>query len=266
MYVLYSFIPQFSSDLHSTIKAMPKRVWLTCVAALCFVISHNAKEEKHCDDQHNIRYPFCLNSNATLDHNHPAGLSCVQNHTILNLYNGTYYVMEINYEDHTIQVVDSGLLSDSCPFRPLYLLTSSNFSKTDAYQPIWANEYVANCHIWSLQKSLILDCLLPVESPEVSIAPASSTSSSSSTTLYSYIMVGDKMKNLLPSCNMATVCLAMLERRRNLSFSFIHHQSEKGFELSWGLFLCEKHCKPRGGICYFSNPKWKCHGACYSTF
>ncbi|XP_062026860.1 rust resistance kinase Lr10-like [Rosa rugosa] len=239
-----------------------RRVWLcTCVIAICFVISHEAKEEKlcqpaSCGDLHDIRYPFRLKINGS-DQNclsSPAELTCDEhNRTTLNLYNGTYYVRAINYDNSTIQVVDPGLLRDSCPFRPLYLLTGDNFSHTDIYQPTGAYDFVS-----------FLDCLQPVKSRDYAKVHCSS---SLSTTSYSYIMVGYRVGDLPPSCNMVTASLAMLQQPwGHRSFPLTRHQLKRGFDLSWGKYICEKHCQANDAFCSVSNYRWECYDNCYSPF
>ncbi|PRQ18785.1 putative glycerophosphodiester phosphodiesterase, protein kinase RLK-Pelle-SD-2b family [Rosa chinensis] len=241
---------------------MLKRVWLcTCVIAICFVISQEAKAEKlcqpaSCGDLHDIRYPFRLKINGS-DQNclsSPAELTCDEhNRTTLNLYNGTYYVRAINYDNSTIQVVDPGLLRDSCPFRPLYLLTGDNFSHTDIYQPTGAYDFVS-----------FLDCLQPVKSRDYAKV---NCSSSLSTTSYSYIMVGYRVGDLPPSCYMVTASLAMLQQPwGHRSFSLTRQQLERGFDLSWGKYICEKHCQASDAFCSFSNYRWECYDNCYSPF
>ncbi|KAL6142931.1 hypothetical protein ACLB2K_061206 [Fragaria x ananassa] len=119
---------------------MLRRVWLACfvTAIIGFLICHDdamgAKPCKPapCGDLDDIRYPFRMQINGADDPNclsHPAELSCEQNHTVLKLFDGMYYVQSIDYRERTIRVADPGLLSDACPFRPLHHLTSRNFSE-----------------------------------------------------------------------------------------------------------------------------------------
>ncbi|ONI05038.1 hypothetical protein PRUPE_6G352800 [Prunus persica] len=223
-----------------------KSIWFTsCAIAICFVICHHdiANGEKHCPpvscgDLRDIRYPFRLKTASDLNClNHPAELSCQQNRTTLNLYNGKYYVMEIDYDKFTIRVMDPGLLNDaSCPFRPLYSLTTRNFSEYDYSASLYSASdmfYVS-----------FFDCLLPVESPDyVQINCNSSTTNSSSTTSYSYIMLGDGVDNLKSSCSLTKVIPTKLGRTGDaLSFSFIRDQLKTGLELSWVQILPNNFC------------------------
>ncbi|CAL8166858.1 unnamed protein product [Prunus armeniaca] len=221
---------------------MVRRIWLlTCtVVAICFVIIPDAAKGElcqpaSCGDFLDIRYPFHLKNASphqsclkTLDY--PAELSCQHNRTILNLYDGTYYVKAIDYELFRIRLVDPGLLSDSCSIRPLRSLTEDNFIPyytPDRYYPV-SIHYVA-----------FFDCSFPVESPDY----INITCSSSSTTLYSYVTMADGVDDLHSSCNMSTIILRNYEETgKALSFSSIHDELRQGFELSWLHFLPDKYC------------------------
>ncbi|PRQ41674.1 putative glycerophosphodiester phosphodiesterase, protein kinase RLK-Pelle-LRK10L-2 family [Rosa chinensis] len=210
---------------------MPKSILITCVL-ICFAIYHDdAKAEQDCPpascgDLHDIRYPFRLKSNGTSANNclnSPAELSCEQNRTILKLFDGTYYVLGIDYELETIRVVDPGLLRDTCPFRPNHRLTTYDFT-TSPYYPDYASVTV-----------VFYDCRQKVESPDYIKINSSNSSSSWSSTTYSYIMLGDSVSHLLPSCNITSMTLSMLHESGNdLSFSFIRDELRKGFLLQWG--------------------------------
>ncbi|XP_062023758.1 rust resistance kinase Lr10-like [Rosa rugosa] len=83
-------------------------------------------------------------------------------------------------------------------------------------------------------------------------------------------MVGDSVDYLLPSCNMTSISLAMLEQKAgNFSFSFIRDELKKGFELSWSLLVCDQ-CNERGGLCFMGYPNgsfWlSCDNACHTPF
>lgn len=222
-----------------------KSIWLTCAVAfaICFAIC-DAEGQKHCPpvscgDLHNIRYPFRLNGSSSDQNclNHPAVLSCQHNNTILNLFNGTYYVRRINYEDHTIHVVDPGLLSDTCPPLPLHPLTKRNFSAKDRYQ---AYGYGANDYL------VFFDCQFPFNE---SLDCVKNICNTYSATSYSYIANGafqngafDNRMQIL-SCYTATTIqpipiLALLEEIGNFTSSSIHDELQRGFKLSWERFIC----------------------------
>ncbi|KAK9919362.1 hypothetical protein M0R45_027959 [Rubus argutus] len=226
---------------------MPKSILITC-ALIFFALYHDdAKAEKHCPpascgDLHDIRYPFRLNgTSANNCLNSPAELSCVQNRTILNLHNATYYVLGINYKSRSIQVVDPGLLRDTCPFRPIHRLTIDNFTADQPYR-FYGGDYAT-----------FYDCLSQVESPDyIKINCSNSTSSSSSTTSYSYIKLGNSVNHLLPFCNITTIIPSMLYEYGNLSFSFIRQRLRKGLQLYWDNLIpnINKYCYRRSQSLY----------------
>ncbi|CAN6714714.1 unnamed protein product [Malus baccata var. baccata] len=199
--------------------------------AICFAIC-DAKGQKHCPpvscgDLHNIAYPFRLNGSSSDQNclNHPAVLSCQHNNTILNLFNGTYYVRKINYEDHTIHVLDPGLLSNTCPPLPLQPLATSNFSAVDRYQ---AYGYGPNDSL------AFVDCQFPNESTDFVNYHCTNTSSATS---YSYIVKGAFGYGESDWCNPVTTILALFEEIGNFTSSSIHDELQRGFKLSWERFL-----------------------------
>ncbi|XP_062003346.1 rust resistance kinase Lr10-like [Rosa rugosa] len=232
---------------------MPKSSLITCVL-ICFAIYHDdAKAEKHCrpascGDLHHIRYPFHLKSTGASANNclnSPAELLCEQNRTILKLYNGTYYVMGINYELETIQVVDPGLLSDTCPFRPIHRLTSDNFTvglDEEDYELFLSGPGFGNYGY-----ATFYDCQSKVESPDYIKISCSNSSSLSSPTTYSYIKLGDSVSHLLPYCSITTIIPSMLYESGNddLSFSFIRDELRKGFQLDWFNLVPHSYCYSR---------------------
>ncbi|XP_062002587.1 uncharacterized protein LOC133720342 isoform X2 [Rosa rugosa] len=197
---------------------MPRRVWLACIviAVIGFVICHDdATGAKHCEpascgDLHDIRFPFRVKINGAYDPNclsHPAELSC--------------------------------LLRDTCPFRPLYSLTSSNFSEGYTHEPGWVkNQYLDI----EFNYVVFFDCSSEVDSAEYIRTNCSNTVSSSSAT-YSYIMLGDGVNNL-HSCNMTGITV-VAETASVASFSVIRDEFRKGFKLSWGPFLPFEYCYTR---------------------
>ncbi|RDX75589.1 LEAF RUST 10 DISEASE-RESISTANCE LOCUS RECEPTOR-LIKE PROTEIN KINASE-like 2.7, partial [Mucuna pruriens] len=66
-----------------------------------------------------IRYPFWNKSNTTNTKEfcgYPDfGLECVGNHAIITLPSDKYYVTDINYDNHSITLVDIDVLDQSCP-------------------------------------------------------------------------------------------------------------------------------------------------------
>ncbi|KAM5561766.1 hypothetical protein ABKV19_022385 [Rosa sericea] len=234
---------------------MPRRVWLTCIviAIIGFLTCHDdAMGEKHCEpascgDLDDIRYPFRVKTNGTSDPkclSHPAELSCEQNQTVLNLFNGKYHVKTIDYSRFTIRVVDPGLLSDACPFRPLYHLTRRNFSDSwpNQYEPYGDSE-PNQYEPYGDSAVVFFDCSSQVNSKEYIRINCSSTSSSSSAT-FSYIMLEDGV-NDLHSCNMTGITMLGEPEYIVHSFSAIRDEFRKGLMLSWRSFLPFEYCYRR---------------------
>uniref|UniRef100_A0A7N2KLB1 Protein kinase domain-containing protein n=2 Tax=Quercus lobata TaxID=97700 RepID=A0A7N2KLB1_QUELO len=67
-----------------------------------------------CGNIHNISYPFRLKSDPEICGDSRYELSCENNRTtVLYLFAGKYHVQEINYNNYTIRVVDSGIWKDN---------------------------------------------------------------------------------------------------------------------------------------------------------
>lgn len=69
----------------------------------------------HCGNI-SIHYPFWLRSQHTEFCGYPDfGLECSEGKAIINLPSDTYYVTDINYETHSITLVDIDILNQQCP-------------------------------------------------------------------------------------------------------------------------------------------------------
>ena len=83
----------------------------------------NAKVNDHCAPSscgniHNISFPFRLKNDPEKCGDSRYELSCENNHTLLSLFERRYYVKEINYNNYTIRIVDSGIQKDNYSFTP----------------------------------------------------------------------------------------------------------------------------------------------------
>jgi hypothetical protein len=91
-----------------------------------------------CGSIHNISYPFRLTSDPKNCGDQRYNLSCENNQTlVLHLYDGRYYVQQINYNNNTIRVVDPGIglnPNESYSFIPHYSIDETNFSSGDPYE------------------------------------------------------------------------------------------------------------------------------------
>jgi hypothetical protein len=100
--------------------------------------SHQHCPPPSCGNIHNISYPFWLNGDPAICGDRRYNLSCENNQTVLYLYDGRYYVQEIDYNNYTIRVVDSGIQKDNYSFIPRYSLSLSNFSSGDDPYTPWS--------------------------------------------------------------------------------------------------------------------------------
>jgi hypothetical protein len=104
----------------------------------------NASAHDHCPPSScgsipiNISYPFRLTSDPENCGDQRYNLSCENNQTlVLHLYDGRYFVQQINYNNDTIRVVDPGIglnPNEYYSFIPRYSLDRANFSSGDPYQ------------------------------------------------------------------------------------------------------------------------------------
>jgi hypothetical protein len=107
---------------------------LTALIALVLVHkSCSSEDNQHCPPSscgniHNISYPFRLKSDPQTCGDLRYNLSCENNHTVLYLFEGKYYVQVINYNNYTIRIVDSGIQKQNYYSTPAYSLNQYNFS------------------------------------------------------------------------------------------------------------------------------------------
>jgi hypothetical protein len=124
-------------------KLFPAGLMVLIVVVLVLVHEACSANDSHyhcpassCGNIHNISYPFWLNGiDPPNCGDQRYNLSCENNQTVLYLYDGRYYVQEIDYHNYTIRVVDSGIQKDNDSFIPRYSLGPTNFSSGDPYAP-----------------------------------------------------------------------------------------------------------------------------------
>ena len=81
-----------------------------------------------CGNIQNISNPLWLTSDPKACGDLRYELSCENNRTVLYLFEGKYYVQEINNNNYTIWVVDSGIQKDNYFSTPSYSFYQYNFS------------------------------------------------------------------------------------------------------------------------------------------
>ncbi|XP_016652676.1 PREDICTED: uncharacterized protein LOC107882012, partial [Prunus mume] len=157
----------------------------------------------------NISYPFRLKGDSKHCGIESYELSCEANgnglthHAVLYLFSGKYYVLEIDYNNLTIRLVDAGVhkISDNYFSHPHYSLTRFNISYNSPYSHDY---YLLSLFDPTKNQSLLpmliifLSCENPMNSSAfiVETAPcidgissySSSNSSLSSLRTYSYLM------------------------------------------------------------------------------
>ncbi|XP_035548846.1 LEAF RUST 10 DISEASE-RESISTANCE LOCUS RECEPTOR-LIKE PROTEIN KINASE-like 2.5 isoform X3 [Juglans regia] len=112
------------------------KVLISTVLALILVPPASSLKNNHhycppssCGNIPNISYLFRLKGDPPNCGDQRYELSCDDNnHTLLSLNGSKYYVSQINYNNYTIRIVDSGIQEDNYSFIPRYFLNYYNFS------------------------------------------------------------------------------------------------------------------------------------------
>ncbi|XP_024641815.1 LEAF RUST 10 DISEASE-RESISTANCEUS RECEPTOR-LIKE PROTEIN KINASE-like 2.1 isoform X2 [Medicago truncatula] len=235
---------------------------LVCFLQIVMLLPHHHHQTCHaivnnktfcptssCGKISNIKHPFRLKNDPATCGDPSYELSCENNITTLNLFSGKYYVLEINYKNYTIRLVDAGLQEGDCSSIPRYFLTTSNFSSFyfsindgEPYQTNYLPGYI-----------IYLKCSKSVnDDPEyVDTAPCISSDSKSHVYAYAggYLTVG-KLKDYckvmlvaMSSSDFHSVSVREGVPDRPLSYEEdIHAMLLYGFELSWISGACRESC------------------------
>ncbi|BFG21131.1 hypothetical protein CerSpe_074050 [Prunus speciosa] len=221
--------------------------WVLIVALLVGLSGEtcNAKDDgtnctSSCGNIHNISYPFRLKHDPK--HCGDLSLSCENNNTLLvDLHSfGKYYVQAINYQNHTIRLVDPGLQKDNCSSMPqnfppfLVQVYYRNLAALISYDPLPTPVFY-------------IKCSNPVNSSQyVDTAPCLNINASSlvQQKTYSYVKVGVmKVGDLNEGCSAERVAMALFNYSDcNTSYESIHSALMYGFDLRF-LFLGESTCR-----------------------
>jgi hypothetical protein len=153
-----------------------------------------------CGNIHNISNPFRLQDDPKNCGDRRYTLSCENNNTVLYLDAGKHYVRQINYDNYTIRVVNSGIDQVSIP---RYFLNGNNFSFGYSHD------------LDRLRSVVFMMCENRVNSPLYletstcfSINGSDSEYSSNSSKTYRYVKVGRTEAN---------GCGGLVPNRRNVS-------------------------------------------------
>ncbi|KAJ9679358.1 hypothetical protein PVL29_021325 [Vitis rotundifolia] len=203
-----------------------------CFLSVC-VGDKNQTFKSSCGDM-NISDPFSLENDYASDLDYPDHLEliCENNRTMVNLnYSGKYHVAGINYNNHTIRVVDPGLNRKgmgNCFSYPLHYFSE------------YRNPYEVPTDSHPV---VFIKCPGPITGYEIHkyipINPCNTNRSSP----YAYAIVGDlEFRDIPDSCtldgNIITQSKAVAEGS-NLSMSDLQQELLMGFELSFLPFMCD---------------------------
>nr|XP_012570655.1 rust resistance kinase Lr10-like [Cicer arietinum] len=223
-----------------------------------------------CGKMRNIKHPFRLKSDPTRCGDKRYELSCENNMTMLTLFEGKYYVKEINYKNYTIRLVDPAIEEGTdCSSMPRYYLYASNF--TSNYNPSYLGDqyrtfqnriietadylaYFYSDELPMFQHVIYMNCSNPVRDDPVYADTASCVKLNSEG--YVYAIAGDlKVQNTKDDCHVEVVAAisffdfnyshyggAWDIPNRKFSYGEIHRMLVGGFEVSWMSGPCEEVC------------------------
>ena len=243
------------------VKELPFTAGLT--ALIVFVLIHEtcSIDDNHhcasssCGNIRNISRPFRLKSDPQTCGDPRYELSCENDHTVLYLYAGKYYVQEVDYNNSTIWVLDSGIQKDNYFSTPSYSLYPYNFSFPRTALSYDLSNYNTRIVVFmSCEKPVntrfYLDTSTCKENGEYS-----SNSSISHYKRYKYVTTGTiSAMEVEDSCRLEQMVLTSRPRNDNpnISCTEVHNELVYGFELSWFSAICEIHCG-RGHPCYLDD-------------
>ncbi|GMY07468.1 LEAF RUST 10 DISEASE-RESISTANCE LOCUS RECEPTOR-LIKE PROTEIN KINASE-like 2.4 isoform X1 [Fagus crenata] len=219
-----------------------------------------------CGNIHTISYPFRLKSDPDTCGDIRFNLSCENNLTVLNLSEfgpSKYYVQEINYNNYTIWIVDSGIQKDNYSSTPTYSLNRFKFSPFTSVYTTYQPKRTKRERNPELSRSVVLmSCEKPLNSPfylDTSTCNNSSNISSSHSMRkrYRYVKVGTtKAADVEESCKVEQMFRTSWPRSddpNNISCKDIHNELVYGFELSWLEATCDNYCGRMMDSCYLNG-------------
>ncbi|XP_041020456.1 uncharacterized protein LOC121262102 [Juglans microcarpa x Juglans regia] len=206
-----------------------------------------------CGNIPNISYPFRLKGDPPNCGDQRYELSCDDNnHTLLSLRGSNYYVSQINYNNYTIRIVDSGIQEDNYSLIPRYFLNRGNFSISRL--PDWDISVLRFTEV-----VVIVNCEKPVSwassfhwnttSTNCSninngYGSSSNSSFSQDSKRYLYLIVGRgaNVMDVEESCTIERMSLTswrgQIYADPNISCTDIRNVFSYGFELSWYPIYC----------------------------
>ncbi|KAG6700690.1 hypothetical protein I3842_08G125000 [Carya illinoinensis] len=244
-------------------------VFITTVMVLIFVpLSSSLNNTDHycppssCGNIPNISYPFRLKGDPPNCGDQRFELSCDDNnHTLLFLHGSKYYVSQINYNNYTIQIIDSGIQEDNYSFIPRYFLNYGNLMWPDYWdsKPIYGSGAL-NWTVRSLSKVVVIvNCEKPVtlassfhlHTTSANCSDTNNGSGSSSnfslsqySKRYIYLIIGRgvNVTDVEESCTIEqmsrTSWPGQISADPNISCTDVRNLFSYGFVLSWYRLYC----------------------------
>lgn len=236
-----------------------------------FLLPHKTYSQpcsSSCGKISNITHPFRLKHDPDHCGNNLYELNCLNNVTVLKLFDAEYFVQSINYNNYTIRVVDPNIQPTNCSSLPRFFLYRTNFTyyvNSGSYTEFIYKEN--NSYLYSLNRSnspISSDLSWPViylkcTSPPSNVVDKYYTDTTSCLDEHTYVIVGDPQLGILqPQCRVKLVTLTSFWVRPldfsinniigNVSYIDIHKALGYGFEISWMQASC------RCDYCYLKDP------------
>jgi ribosomal protein S27E len=229
---------------------------LIVVVVLLHQTCNTTADQDHCPPSScgsipiNISYPFRLTSDPKNCGDQRYNLSCENNQTlVLHLYDGRYYVQQINYNDNIIRVVDPGIGLNANEYNfsiPRYSLDYNNFSLGDPYQRTGSLSS-GNPYKVPAIAVYFVKCEKRVNSQyHLNISSCIKDEVYSNSKSYTYALFENygAAVELGDLCQVEQISLTSYSERytdgsRNISCMDFHNDLLRGFELSWYQVHCE---------------------------
>ncbi|KAF7850480.1 hypothetical protein BT93_L5461 [Corymbia citriodora subsp. variegata] len=199
-----------------------------------------------CGEVSNITYPFRLKGDLKGCGDPSYELACINNHTVLDLYSGKYYVQHIDYMNYTIRIVDIGLQNGNCsslPSRSLSCTYSTyEWEPYECYSP-WIGHDKLSRNVAIVDRTKAIDSPLYVDASSCFYGVEFSNFSSMRRRVYA--MVNTTVSSVETACTIKLMAMIprWVDRNDLRSYAQIHEQMTYGFEVSWLQKACEMHFK-----------------------
>ncbi|XP_022751555.1 LEAF RUST 10 DISEASE-RESISTANCE LOCUS RECEPTOR-LIKE PROTEIN KINASE-like 2.4 [Durio zibethinus] len=202
----------------------------------CIAITRNKDCGSSMCGNVNINYPFRLKTQPPKCGGDPIfELDCDEklNLTILALENAKFYVQDIDYDYHTIQLVDASLGTNTCSL-PL----SSLYYSTRFFDLCRASYFTVQLYFPSVM--FLVNCTTPSKSSiyvDASRCPNSSSDPSSASYFY-FLDEQTAPRDFNPSCTVIATVPIRVQNITGMSTLGIYENLSLGFELSWRIESC----------------------------